>query len=235
MPASPVLWHNTAMPSSPYQCLVFDWDGTLIDSIERITSSLQTAARKVCGLRVDEQTARDVIGMGLAEAIARLLPDADESTRKQAAEAYKQDFLYDNPVPTPLFDGVRELLNELRQGGHLLAVATGKSRAGLDRALEEHNMHDMFATTRCAGEYASKPHPEMLLAIMQDFNIPAEHTLMIGDSEHDMRMASNAGVAAVGVTHGAHSADVLAQFGPLQCLSHITDLSRFLSHNHGSL
>ena len=219
------------MPTNPrYKCLVFDWDGTLIDSIERITTSLQTAARKVCGLQVDDQTARDVIGMGLMEAIARLLPDADEATQLQAAEVYKQDFLYDNPVPTPLFEGVRDMLEELKAQGYLLAVATGKSRPGLDRALQEHAMQDMFVTTRCAGEYASKPHPEMLLSILNDYRIDTAHSLMIGDSEHDMLMAGNAGVDAIGVTHGAHDEAVLMQFSPLACLQHVTDLYTFLGH-----
>ncbi len=226
---------QTSNRTLPYQCLVFDWDGTLIDSIERITTSLQSAAHKVCGLQVDEQRARDVIGMGLMEAIARLLPDADADTRQRAAEAYKQDFLYDNPVPTPLFDGVRDLLGELQASGYLLAVATGKSRAGLERALDEHDMRGFFVTTRCAGEYASKPDPEMLHAIMRDYDLSDKRTLMIGDSEHDMRMAANADVDAVGVTHGAHSEAELLQHSPLRCLQHITDLSGFLHHTQSSM
>jgi phosphoglycolate phosphatase len=219
------------MKSAHYRCLVFDWDGTLIDSIERIVTSLQTAALQTCKTHVTEVAARNVIGMGLMEALLALLPDASEAQLQLAADAYKHDYIHDNKVPSQLFTGVKEFLQELKSGGYLLAIATGKSRIGLDLSLAEHALEDFFATTRCAGEYRSKPHPEMLLSIVNDYDVAADTTLMIGDSEHDMRMANNAGIAAIGVTHGAHSAEVLERYDPLMCLQHITDLSDFLSHN----
>lgn len=217
-----------------FQCLVFDWDGTLIDSIERIVTSLQAAARKTCDLHIEDSAARDVIGMGLMEAMHALIPDANEQQLDAAADAYRQDYLYDNKVPMHLFDGVEDMLSELKAAGYQLAIATGKSRVGLDRSLNDLAMWEYFATTRCAGEYLSKPHPQMLLSIMQDLGVSNAATLMIGDSEHDMRMANNAGVAAIGVTHGAHTEDTLNQHKPLLCLQHITDLSSFLSHNSGT-
>lgn len=214
-----------------YRCLVFDWDGTLIDSIERITTSLQVAADKVCGIQVSKTDARDVIGMGLTEAVTKLLPGAEASLIEQTAEAYKQDYLYDSTVPCELFAGVRECLQQLRADGYLMAIATGKSRPGLDRSLAEHDMAQYFHTTRCAGEYPSKPQPDMLLSIVEDLDTHTGSTLMIGDSEHDMRMAKNAAVDAIGVTHGAHCADTLKRHDPVMCLQHITEISGFLSHN----
>lgn len=220
--------------NEPYRLLVFDWDGTLIDSIESIVSSLQTASKRVCGEAVTESAARNVIGLGLREAIQQLHPELEDNQIDAVAEAYKQDFLYDNPIHSPLFDGVTELLDELTGSGFKLAIATGKSRAGLDRSLQEHRLEKYFLTTRCAGEYRSKPHPEMLLGIIEDLDISAQNTLMIGDSEHDLMMAKNACVDSIAVSHGVHDADVLMAHQPLTCLDRITDLSNFLSHNNAS-
>ncbi|HEB82922.1 MAG TPA: HAD-IIIA family hydrolase [Gammaproteobacteria bacterium] len=226
-----------------FPLLVFDWDGTLVDSIDRIVSSLQYASREAVGIDVSEQQARDVIGLGLREAIARLHPElaeagnaADQSADpvliEKIAEAYRQHYLFENTVPAPLFAGVRELLEELRAEGYQLAVSTGKSRRGLEQSLTEHDMTGYFSDIRCASDHQSKPHPEMLHKILQKLNFSADKTLMIGDSEHDMKMANNAGIACIGVTHGVHSSDILQQFKPLACLDDITDLSRYLSHNH---
>ncbi len=219
------------MTNKNYNCLVFDWDGTLVDSIERIATSLQFAAMHTCGISVSDKAARDVIGMGLMEAVARLLPDADADLLEQTAEAYKQHFLHESTVPSDLFDGVMECLDELKARGYQLAVATGKGRPGLDHALASHELSDYFVTTRCAGEFPSKPHPEMLLSIVRELEVSPERTLMIGDSEHDMRMAANAGIDAIAVSHGAHTEAELMALKPLMCLQHITDLSRVLSHN----
>ena len=134
-------------------------------------------------------------------------------------------------MPANLFEGVTEFLDELIHHGFTLAIATGKSRVGLDHSLEEHQLADRFTTTRCAGEYLSKPHPEMLLGILNDLNTDPEQALMIGDSEHDLMMARNAGVESIAVTHGVQQADVLLSHQPLACLDRITDLSHFLTHN----
>lgn len=217
-----------------YKLLVFDWDGTLVDSIARIVSSLQTASRVILGEAVTETAARNVIGLGLREAIEQLHPQLDENRHTAVAEAYKQDYLYDNSIHAPLFEGVTELLEELKSSGFKLAIATGKSRIGLNHSLEEHRLAQHFITTRCAGEYRSKPHPEMLLGIIEDLDIAAENTLMIGDSEHDLLMAKNARVDSIAVSHGVHGADVLMMHQPLTCLNKITDLSAFLSHNNAS-
>ena len=219
------------MKDQPYRLLVFDWDGTLIDSIERIVNSLQYASRRVCGIGLSDDKARSVIGLGLREAIEQLLPQLDALAVKSVADCYRQNFLYESTVPELLFDGVEELLQQLVADSYTLAVATGKSRAGLDRAMDKHKLGHYFVTTRCAGETRSKPHPEMLNSILDELETPAIHAVMIGDSEHDMVMAGNAGVDAIGVTHGVEEAESLMAHNPLACLDDITDLYEFLSHN----
>jgi len=214
-----------------FKLLVFDWDGTLIDSIERIVTSLQHASRTVCGIRLSEQQARSVIGLGLHEAIEQLHPELDAVKVESVADAYRQDFLYHSKVPELLFDGVEELLKQLVADDYRLAVATGKSRSGLDRAMQKHKLGHYFVTTRCAGENRSKPHPEMLNSILHELDTQAKHAVMIGDSEHDMLMAGNAGVDAIGVTRGVEDAESLQMHHPLTCLDDITDLYEFLSHN----
>jgi phosphoglycolate phosphatase len=219
------------MKNERFQLLVFDWDGTLIDSIERIVASLQFASREVCGIELDGIRARSVIGLGLHEAIETLHPELDSVDVKSLADSYRQNFLYDSQVPERLFDGVEDLLQQLSAEDYTLAIATGKSRPGLDRAIEQHGLGRYFATTRCAGEYRSKPDPEMLNSILHELGTRANDTVMIGDSEHDMLMAGNAGVEAIGVSQGVQDAESLLLHHPLTCLDDITDLYDFLSHN----
>ncbi len=220
------------MSETRFNLLVFDWDGTLIDSIERIVTSLQYASREVCGIHLDEDKARSVIGLGLQEAIERLHPGLDAVTTESVADAYRQNFLFDSKVPELLFDGVEDMLKQLIADKYTLAIATGKSRKGLDRAMQKHKLGHYFATTRCAGENRSKPHPEMLNSILHQLDTHANNTVMIGDSEHDMLMAGNAGVNAIGVTHGVEDAESLMMYNPLACLDDITDLYDFLTHNN---
>ncbi len=218
-----------------FPLLVFDWDGTLVDSIERIVTSLQFASKQAISIDISESRARDVIGLGLMEAILKLHPEFNEAAHKaeldNIADAYRQHYLYQNPVPAPLFPGVEELLGELQGQGYTLAVSTGKSRSGLQRSIDEHRMAGYFSTTRCAGENRSKPHPEMLHEIIDELNFSASQALMIGDSEHDMKMANNANMQCIGVTHGVHDAETLGKYNPLICLDNITELSDYLSHN----
>jgi len=219
------------MNDDRYKLLVFDWDGTLIDSIERIVTSLQHASREVCGISLNADKARSVIGLGLSEAIEQLHPQLDAVEVESVANCYRQNFLYDSEVPELLFDGVEDLLQQLIADDYRLAIATGKSRSGLDRAMQKHKLGHYFITTRCAGESRSKPHPEMLNSILDELDTDAHKAVMIGDSEHDMLMAGNAGVDAIGVTHGVEEAESLMTHHPLACLDNITDLYEFLSHN----
>ena len=219
-----------------FPLLVFDWDGTLVDSIERIVTSLQHASKQAAGLDVSETQAKNVIGLGLMEAITKLHPELDAKHQTteltNIAETYRQHYLYDNAVPAPLFTGVNNLLDELHHQGYTLTISTGKSRIGLEQSIAEHKMADYFTTTRCAGENKSKPHPEMLHEILNELNFSADEALMIGDSEHDLKMANNARMKCIGVTHGVHNANTLKKHNPLVCLTNITDLSDFLNHNN---
>ena len=218
-----------------YPLLVFDWDGTLVDSIKRIVTSLQFASKQTLDITPGETQARDVIGLGLNEAIAKLHPDLDElqhaNDLNRIADVYRQHYLYDNTVAAPLFAGVKQLLDSLRDDGYTLAISTGKSRIGLEQSINQHQLADYFATTRCAGENKSKPHPEMLHEIIDELNFSAAQTLMIGDSEHDLKMANNANMHCIGVTHGVHNAATLEKHNPLTCLTNITELSAYLNHN----
>ncbi len=218
-----------------FPLLVFDWDGTLVDSIERIVTSLQHASKQTADVHISETQARDVIGLGLIEAITKLHPELDAHLHatelNSIADAYRQHYLYDNTIPAPLFAGVNNLLDELLEEGYTLAISTGKSRAGLEQSIDEHQVADYFATTRCAGENRSKPHPEMLHEILHELDFPPSQALMIGDSEHDLKMANNANMQCIGVTHGVHDAKTLERFNPLTCLNNITDLSDYLNHN----
>ena len=221
-----------------FPLLVFDWDGTLVDSIERIVTSLQFASKQAADIDLAEKQARDVIGLGLFEAISMLHPELDAVQHadrlNKIADAYRQHYLYENTVPAPLFKGVNELLSELRNDGYILAISTGKSRAGLDQSINEHQLSDFFATTRCASESRSKPHPEMLHEILDELDFTASQTVMIGDSEHDLKMANNANMQSIAVTHGVHDAATLKRHKPLTCLADITDLYSYLSHNHAT-
>jgi phosphoglycolate phosphatase len=218
-----------------YPLLVFDWDGTLVDSIERIVTSLQHASKYAADTEISETQAKNVIGLGLVEAISQLHPELEaqhqSSTLDNIADAYRQHYLYDNPIPAPLFAGVNELLTDLRNQGYTLAISTGKSRAGLEQSINEHKLTEYFATSRCAGENKSKPHPEMLHGILQQLNFTATQAVMIGDSEHDLKMANNANMPSIGVTQGVHDGATLARHKPLVCLHNITELSDYLNHN----
>jgi len=221
------------MSEPRFSLLVFDWDGTLMNSIERIVTSLQFASRQVCGVELEEWQARSVIGLGLQEAIEHLHPELGTTQIDTVAAAYRQNFLFDSDVPELLFDGVEDMLQRLIDDNYTLAVATGKSRPGLDRVMKKYRLEHYFSTTRCAGEHRSKPDPEMLNTILHELDTDPENALMIGDSAHDMLMASNAGVNAIGVTHGVDDAASLMRHKPLTCLDSVTDLYDFLSHNTG--
>jgi phosphoglycolate phosphatase len=219
-----------------FPLLVFDWDGTLVDSIERIITSLQHASKQAAGLDVSETQAKDVIGLGLMEAISTLHPELDAKHQVKEltniADTYRQHYLYDNTVPAPLFTGVGKLLDDLHHQGYTLAISTGKSRIGLERSIAEHKMADYFSATRCAGENKSKPHPEMLHEILNELNFTADEALMIGDSVHDLKMANNANMKCIGISQGVHNTNTLEKHNPLVCLNNITDLSSFLNHNN---
>jgi phosphoglycolate phosphatase len=209
-----------------YDLIVFDWDGTVMDSTAIIANSIQAACRDLDLPVPSDQAARHVIGMGLGEALRHAVPDAPESMYPQLVARYKQHFLAQDEA-IPLFDGALETIAELHREGYWLAVATGKSRIGLDRALQSSAMTDYFHTTRTADQTFSKPHPAMLLEIMDELGLVPERVLMVGDTTHDLQMAINAGVDAVGMTHGAHPEVQLRALHPLALLVDFAELRKW--------
>ncbi|MEJ2310446.1 MAG: HAD-IA family hydrolase [Gammaproteobacteria bacterium] len=211
-----------------YQLLVFDWDGTLMDSEAKIVACLQAAAAEVRVAVPAEAEARQVIGLGLHEAVKSLFPSADEETRKRLAEAYRDHFLVRNRARSRLFPGVPDTLEALADD-YLLAVATGKSRRGLEKELDESGLRHLFQATRCADEAFSKPHPRMLEDILEDLGMRAGDALVIGDTEYDMRMAINAGSHALGVSYGVHEPQRLLDSGALATLEAFIEIPDWLA------
>ena len=211
-----------------YDLIIFDWDGTLIDSIDWIVNCLQRAAED-CQLDIpDQQESKDVIGLSLNNAINQLFPGIDSGKQEQLVKSYSQHFFSKPISDQDFFEGVYDMLKELKAMGHHLAVATGKSRAGFQKALYGTAVNDLFSTTRCADETASKPHPRMLLEIIDELDVEKSRVLMIGDSVHDLQMAENAGIASVAVSCGAHSSIILEKYNPLACFQQTTDLMNFV-------
>ncbi len=195
--------------------IIFDWDGTLCDSTGRIVEAMQHAAGAQ-GVGVPGSDAvRDVIGLGLPEAMATLFPDLSEPERAGVEGKYRSRYLELDREPSPLYAGAFEALESLRAAGCQLAVATGKGRSGLDRILRGHGLSDYFDATRCADETRSKPDPLMLQELLIDLRRTEPESLVVGDSEYDLMMASAAGIRSVGVSFGVHSAERLQQHDPL--------------------
>lgn len=177
------------------------------------------------------EAARDVIGLGLIEAMARLWPKADDAALSRAAARYRFHYLNADATPLALFSGARELVDWLLQRDYLLAVATGKSRRGFDLTLDDTGLADRFHATRCADETYSKPHPKMLLQLMDELGVTGAETLMVGDTEYDMQMAHNAGASALAVCHGVHERERLLAQGPLDCLETLPELRSWLERS----
>ena len=213
-----------------FELLVFDWDGTLMDSAAAIIASIQLSCSDL-GLPVPErERAAHVIGLGLKDALSYAVPELPSSDYGKLAERYRYHYLARDP-DIELFPGVREMLIALKEKGHVLAVATGKSRAGLERVFEATQLKQYFDSSRCADETHSKPHPAMLQELMQELLVAPEATLMIGDTGHDLQMAVSAGVAALAVSYGAHARDSLIAFNPLACIDAPQDLAPWLKLN----
>ncbi|MDR0777492.1 MAG: HAD-IA family hydrolase [Azonexus sp.] len=214
-----------------YQLIVFDWDGTLLDSAAAIVQAIQAACRDLELPVPDDNQARHVIGLGLADAMRHVMPDLRPDQCQAMVDRYRHHYLSGDHKLT-LFAGVRDMLVRLQAAGHALAVATGKSRLGLERALDHSGLRPYFLASRCADECHSKPHPQMLQELMAEFAVAAETVVMIGDTSHDLLMAKNAGVDALAVTYGAHPPEHLLECAPLAVLGSVPDLDRWL-RDHG--
>jgi phosphoglycolate phosphatase len=218
------------MPDRKYPLIVFDWDGTLMDSTAGITVSIQEAAREM-GLPVPaREAASHVIGLGLQDSLRSAVPSLPPEKYMDFVALYRKHFNAQQEA-MDLFPGVREMLEELCSREFKLAVATGKSRRGLDLALQATGIGAYFSATRCADETTPKPHPAMLLELMRELRFEAAELLMIGDTSHDLGMANSAGVDAVAVTYGAHPGAALRALAPRACVSSVVELRQWLAAN----
>ena len=218
------------MPRKQFDLIVFDWDGTLMDSTATIVRCIQSAARDL-GLPVPSDTsASHVIGLGLSEAMAAVMPDIEPAMYPRMVERYRYHYLTKDHELV-LFKGVREMLRELKQEGYFLAVATGKSRVGLNRSLNAAGLLSTFDATRCADETFSKPHPAMLQELTRELGQVLRRTVMIGDTTHDLMMATNAGASGVAVEFGAHPVHQLQACRPLFSAKSIPELHAWLLEN----
>ncbi|MCO7225860.1 HAD family hydrolase [Pleionea sp. CnH1-48] len=211
-----------------YQFVVFDWDGTLMDSAPRIVSSMSAAARQLSLPVPSDDDIRHIIGLSLDETFNALFPETNEQQRTELFEAYREEYVTGNPTPTPLFRDAEHILKSLKERGYRLAVATGKGRQGLERVFRESGIGHWFDDSICAGEAESKPHPDMLLQLLSRNQIDADATLMVGDTSHDLSMAAAANVDAVGVSFGAHGVEKLTPHQPQLIIDHLSQLLDWL-------
>jgi len=214
--------------NSKFKLLIFDWDGTLSDSVSRIVACIQRAAAENNLPIPSFDRAANIIGLGLGEAIAQLFPEADELLVTQMTKSYSAHYRSKDAGPGEFFPNVLATLSQLRSTGCLLAVATGKSRAGLNRAFIASGLDDLFHDSRCADETASKPNPLMLAELLQEFNVTADQALMVGDTEYDMDMAERISMPRLGVSYGAHHADRLKKYKPIACIDCFSDIIKHI-------
>jgi phosphoglycolate phosphatase len=213
-----------------FDLIVFDWDGTLMDSAAAIARAIQASCRDLGLPEPSDAQARYVIGLGLGDALRHAVPQLRVEDYPRMSERYRHHFL-STDHELVLFPGVPDLLADLAGRGRMLGVATGKSRAGLNRALGHTGVAGYFHATRCADETFSKPHPAMLEQIMDELGVVPERTLMVGDTTHDLQMAKNAGVASLAVSFGAHPASALEAESPLACVHTPADFVAWLLTN----
>lgn len=210
--------------SSDIALVVFDWDGTVMDSVDRIVSSMRSAA-ELSGLAVPtEYEVKQIIGLSMDPVFDILFPGINATQRQTVFEHYRDQYVSHHHPPTPLFDGAEQVMSELKQQGLLLAVATGKARKGLTRMFAETGLEPYFSASRCADEAQSKPSPDMLQQILAELRLPAHRAVMVGDSIHDMAMARAIDMPRIAVTHGAHDRAQLSQYQPRAIIDSLPEL-----------
>ena len=214
-----------------FDLVVFDWDGTLFDSTALITRCIQSACVDLGLTRPSDEQASYVIGMGLVEALQHAAPLLPRERYRELGERYRHHY-FARQHELVLFDGTQAMLRALKARNHLLGVATGKSRRGLDEALNTVDLHGLFDATRTADETASKPDPRMLLELMNELGTEPARTLMVGDTTHDLQLAANAGTASIGVSYGAHDHEAFASFDTLLVAHSTAELADWLQQ-HG--
>ncbi len=218
------------MKPRKFDLIAFDWDGTLFDSTQIITRCIQAAVKDVGGTVPSDKDAAYVIGLGLMQALAHAAPDVPQHKYPQLGERYRHHYQL-HAHDLSLFDGVLPLLADLKTQGYLLAVATGKSRQGLDEALQSVQLKGVFDASRTADKTAGKPDPKMLHELMAELGTTAKRTLMVGDTTHDLQMALNAGCPSLGVSYGAHEPSAFAALEPLHIAHSVQDMHDWLLEN----
>ncbi len=211
-----------------FDLIIFDWDGTLVDSIDWIVQCLKKAAKSQGYNILDEQAVKNIIGLSIHKATEKLFPGIDAIIQEQLISCYSHEFFSKQATVDDLFAGVSEMLTQLKQTGYQLAVATGKSQMGLNKAIHGTGVGAFFKTTRCADQTASKPQPLMLEEIIKELGVSRERAVMVGDSVHDMQMALNAGISSIAVSCGANTTEQLQHYNPLLSLQQTTELLKVL-------
>jgi len=213
---------------SEYKLIIFDWDGTLMDSIARIVSAMRAAAHH-CQLPIPaENSVKNIIGLSLPKAFDILFPGASQADVTALLAQYKFQYVEGDDTPSPLFDHALVLLKALTDNNKLLAVATGKGRNGLQRVFCESQTEHFFHASRCADEARSKPDPQMLLSLLAELNVLPKHAVMIGDTSYDMQMAQAAGIDRIGITLGVHDRAILNQYQPRAIVDSLFELQQLL-------
>lgn len=207
---------------------IFDWDGTIVDSVEHIVDCLHHASTNIGFPALERPAYRDIIGLGLIEALRQLYPDINQQQMHAMREAYSNHFMATSASHQRVFDGMTDILQRLHNEQRFCAVATGKSRRGLNLALEASELGPWFHTTRCADETRSKPDPAMLVEILEHFELEPHEAVMIGDTSYDMQMAASLDMPAIGVTWGVHTTDTLALHNPRAIVSDVAELQQLL-------
>lgn len=214
--------------SREFDLIIFDWDGTLMDSVTKIVRCFQAAMKDLNIVAPDELEIRNIIGLGLEEALNVLLPGHTSLEKRLVIDLYREHFLERDKTAMPFFNGVESGLPLLQAHGYQLAIATGKNRKGLDRLLYNHNFEKYFTATRCSDESCSKPHPQMLNDILEITKVDPARAIMIGDTTYDMEMARNANVECMAVNYGVHDCEQLLSYRPKDCLGSFPELMNWL-------
>lgn len=208
--------------------VIFDCDGTLVDSQHMIVSAMHQTFDQLTLPAVNDLSIRRIIGLSLSEAIGSLQPDLSSEARVKAVDLYKEIWLQlraqENFTPDPLFNGTKQALQTLSDRGYLLAVATGNSNRGMQRVLDQHDLHDFFISVQTADGHPSKPHPSMIMTALSEAGSDKDHAVMIGDTKYDTVMASNAGVKAIGVAWGYHGGQELLDTGASHLMEDYSEL-----------
>lgn len=204
--------------------VIFDWDGTLVDSVEHIADSLHQAATDLGYPALEREAYRDIIGLGMVEALEKLYPGISREEMKSIREGYAGYFFSKVTTPQNVFAGMAEVLSDLRQSGRRCSVATGKSRRGLEGALDSSGLGIHFDITRCADETRSKPDPLMLREILDFYRVDPSEAVMIGDTRYDLDMARRIGMPSIGVEWGVHKRDVLGDYQPHAVVESVAEL-----------